>query len=167
MKPPLNFRYVEHVLGKLGVKIRAEPGEYTVIRKGGPWRERRGFDDLPAAFAYGLRLALLPAIYRPPYVWKPTSRKPRKNKHDLRVFEIRKAALQQDETARAELARAAAAAAMRRAAHIRDELERRQFGAVVPTSVWCLQRGEGLAAPSTRSSPRSLRRTNWKLISCL
>jgi hypothetical protein len=65
MKPPFNFRYVEHVLGKLGVKIRAEPGEYVVMRKGGPWRERRGLDDLHDAFAYGLRLALLPAIYHP------------------------------------------------------------------------------------------------------
>jgi hypothetical protein len=122
VKPPFNFRYVEHVLGKLGVKIRAEPGEYVVIRKGGPWRERRGLDDLHDAFAYGLRLALLPAIYRPLYVWRPTSRKPRKNKHDLLAFEIRKAAAQRDATARAELARAAAAAAMRRAERIRDEL---------------------------------------------
>jgi hypothetical protein len=120
MKPPLNFRYVEHVLGKLGVKIRAEPGEYTVIRKGGPWRERRGLDDLPAAFACGLRLALLPALYRPPYVWRPyILDTPQKRQHDRRACEIRKV---QANERRPEIARAETAAAMRRAAHIRAEL---------------------------------------------
>jgi hypothetical protein len=120
MKPPLNFRYVEHVLGKLGVKIRAEPGEYVVMRKGGPWRERRGLDDLHDAFAYGLRLALLPAIYRPPYVWRPyILDTPQKRKHDRRACEIRKAQANQR---RDEIARAQITANMRRAAHIRAEL---------------------------------------------
>jgi hypothetical protein len=120
VKPPFNFRYVEHVLGKLGVKIRAEPGEYVVIRKGGPWRERRGLDDLHDAFAYGLRLALLPALYRAPYRWRPYALDtPQKRKHDRRACEIRKV---QANLRRDELARAETAATMRRAAHIRAEL---------------------------------------------
>jgi hypothetical protein len=122
MKPPPHFRYVEHVLGKLGVKIRAEPGEYVVMRKGGPWRERRGLDELHDAFAYGLRLALLPAPYRSPYRWRPyILDTPQKRKHDRRACEIRKA---QANLRRDEIARAEADATTRRAAHIRDELAR-------------------------------------------
>jgi hypothetical protein len=67
-----------------------------------------------------LRLALLPAIYRPPYVWRPyILDTPQKRKHDRRACEIRKAQANQR---RDELASAQIAANMRRAAHIRAEL---------------------------------------------
>jgi hypothetical protein len=118
--PFINFRYVETFLKNVGVKIRAEPGQYVVMRKDGPWHERQGFDDLQDAFVYGLQLALRPPVYRSHSAWRPRG-DARKREHDLRAVQIRK--LQAD-ARRSEIASEKITAEDRRADMIRAELAR-------------------------------------------
>ena len=118
--PPITFRHVETFLKNVGVKIRAEPGEYVVMRKDGPWHERQGIADLQDAFAYGLQLALRPPVYRSHSAWRPMG-DARKREHDLRAVKIRKA---QADARHSEIAAENTAADLRRADMIRAELAR-------------------------------------------
>jgi hypothetical protein len=115
----LDFRYVGTFLKNVGVRIKAEPGEYVVMRGSrfdpGPTQECRGFDDLHEAFIYGLQLALLPPFYRQ----RPKRYKPNSTGHNARAYEIRR---QQAEARRHEIEAERAAVATRREAMIRAEL---------------------------------------------
>jgi hypothetical protein len=113
----LDFRYVETFLKNVGVRIKAEPGEYVVIRRDfiglGPSREQRSFESLHDAFVYGLQLALLPPFYR------SSKTKPPRRGHNARAYEIRR---QQAEARRHEIEAKRAAITTRRHAMIRAEL---------------------------------------------
>ncbi len=121
--PQLDFRYVETFLKNIGVRIKAEPGEYLVMRGNrfnpGPTHECRSFDNLHEAFAYGLHLALLPPFYR--HRPKRQTPKPNSTGHNARAREIRR---QQAEARRPEIEAQRAADAERRHAMIHAELIR-------------------------------------------